>query len=113
MHLTTECTTLSPAAINRIKELGMNAMLLCITCEENKERANFVRGRALASVSEKLESLDVREKLKNMEKRLKDLVDSKIGEAMTTTGDKVEKIYAAVAAVDKTTSGKPKGAQNV
>ena len=112
MHLTTECTTLSPAAINELKELAMNAMLLCNTCVENNERDNFIRGRALASVSEKLESLDVGERLKNMEKRLTDLVNSKIGEAMTTTCDKEEKTYAAVVAVDKTTRGKPKGAQN-
>ena len=112
MHLTTECTALSPAAINGLTEMGMIAMLLWNTCVENNERDNFIRGRALASVSEKLESLDVVEKLKNMEKRLTDLVDSKIGEAMTTTCDKVEKTYAAVAAVDKSTSGKPKGAQN-
>ena len=30
---------------------------------------------------------------------------------MTTTCDKVEKTYAAVVAVDKTTGAKPKGAQ--
>ena len=112
MHLTTECTALSTAAINGIIELGMNAMLLCNTCVENNERDNFIRGRALEKVSEKLESLDVGKKLKNMEKRLTELVDSKIGEAMTTTCDKVEKTYAAVVAVDKTTSGKTKGAQN-
>ena len=64
-------------------------------------------------MSEKLESLDVGEKLKNMEKRLTDLVDSTIGEAMAITCDKVEKIYAAVVAMDKTTCGKPKGAQKV
>ena len=101
MHLTTECTALSPAAINGMIELGMNAMLLCNTCVENNERDNFIRGRAPASVSEKLESLDVGEKLKNMEKRLTDLVDSKIGEAMTTACDKVEKTYAAVVAWTK------------
>ncbi|XP_075261614.1 tRNA (uracil-5-)-methyltransferase homolog A-like [Convolutriloba macropyga] len=98
MHLTTGCTALSPAAINGIKELGMNAMLLCNTCVENNERDNSIKGRALASVSEKLESLDVGDKLKNMEKPLRDLVDSKIGEAMTTTCGKVEKTYAAVVA---------------
>ena len=105
MHLTTECTALSPAAINGMKELGMNAMLLCYTCVENNERDNLIRGRALASISEKLKSLDVSEKLKNMKKRQKDLVDSNIGEAMTTTCDKVKKTNAAVVAVDKTTSG--------
>ena len=82
-------------------------MLLCNTCVENNEQANFS-----LSVSEKVEGLDVGEKLKNMEKRLTDSVDSKIGEAISTTCDKVEKLYAAVVAVEKTTSEKPKGAQN-
>ena len=52
------------------------------------------------------------EKLKNMEKRLSDLVDSKNGDAMTTTCDNVDKTYASVVAVDKTMSGNPKRAQN-
>ena len=111
-HLTTECTAHSPAAMNGITELGKNAMLLFTTCAENKERDNFIRGRALASVSEKLESLDIGEKLKNMEKRLTDLVKSKNGDTRTTNCDKVEKTYAAVFAVDKTTSVKPKKSQN-
>ena len=75
MHLTTECTAITPAAVNRIKELGMNAMLLCNTCGVNNERDNFIRGRALASLSEKLESLDVGEKLKNTENQLTFLVN--------------------------------------
>ena len=43
-----------------------------------------------------------------MERRLTDLVDEKIGNATKMTCNKVEKIYAAVVAVE-TTSGKPKG----
>ena len=38
-----------------------------------------------------------------MEKRLTDLVDQKVGEAMKTTCKKVEKTYAAVVAVEKST----------
>ena len=38
MHLTAECTALSPAAITGIKELGMNAMLLCYNCVEQNEQ---------------------------------------------------------------------------
>ena len=112
MHLTTECTAISPAAINGIIELGMNVMLLCNSCVENNEQDKFIKGLVPESVSEKLESLDVGENLKNMEKRLTDLVDSKIGEALTTNCDKMEKTYAAVVAVDKTTSGNSKGAKN-
>ena len=54
---------------------------------------NFSRlkvGRALASVSEKLSTLDVGDKLKNMEKRLTYVVAQKVGEAMKTTREKVE-----------------------
>ena len=103
MHLTPECIALSTAAISGIKELGVNVMLLCNKCVENNESDNFIRGRALASVSEKLSTLDVGDKLKNMEKRLTDLVDQKVGEAMKTTCEKVEKTYAAVVAVEKST----------
>ena len=108
MHLTPECTALSPAAITSIKELVMNAMLLCNNCVEQNERDNFIRCRTLAKFAEKIDSLDVGEKLKNMERRLTDLVDEKIGNATKMTCDKVEKTYAAVVAVE-TTSGKPKG----
>ena len=100
MHLTTECTALSPSAINGIKEMEINAMLLCNTCVESNERDNFFRGRALASASEKLESLKVGKNLKNMEKRLTDLVDSKIGEARL------------LPPWTKSRAGNPKGAQN-
>ena len=108
MHLTPECTALSPAAITGIKELGMNAMLLCNNCVEENETDNFIRCQILAKVAEKIDSLNVGEKLKNMERRLTDLVDEKIGNATKMTCDNVEKTYAAVVAVE-TTSGKPIG----
>ena len=57
-------------------------MLLCNKCVENKESDNFIRGRALASISKKLSTLNVVDNLKNIEKRLTDLVDQKVGEAM-------------------------------
>ena len=66
-------------------------MLLCNKCVENNERDVFIRGRALASVSEKLSTLDVGDKLKIMERRLTDLVDQKVGEALKTTCEKVGK----------------------
>ena len=91
MNLTPECTALSPAAITGIKELGMNAVQLCNNCVEQNERDNFIRCRALAKVAEKVDSLDVGEKLKIMERRLTDLVDDKIGNATKMTCDKVEK----------------------
>ena len=82
MHLTTECTALSTAVISGIEESGVNVMLLCNKCAENNESDNFIRGRALASISKKLSTLNVIDKLKNIEKRLTDLVDQKVGEAM-------------------------------
>ena len=53
MHLTPERTALSPDAITGIKELGMNAKLLCKNSVERNERDNFVRCRTLAKVAEK------------------------------------------------------------
>ena len=88
MQLTLECTAFSTAAISGIKELGVNVKLLCKKCFEKNERDIFIRGRTLASVSEKLSTLDVGDKLKNMEKRLTDVVDQKIGETMKTTCEK-------------------------
>ena len=81
---------------------------LCNNCVEQNERDNFIRCRTLAKVAEKIDSLDVGEKLKNMERRLKDLVDEKIGNARKISCDKVKKTYAAVVAVE-TTSEKLKG----
>ena len=108
MHLTPECTALSPAATTGIKELGVNAMLVCNNCVEQNERDNLIRCQTLTKVAGKIDRLDVGEKLKNMESRLTDLVDETIGNATKMTCDKVEKTYAAVVAVE-TTSGKPKG----
>ena len=78
-------------------------MLLCNKCLEKNERDNFMQSRVLASVSEKLSTLDVFDKLKNMEKRLTNKVDQKIGEAKKTSCEKVEKTYAAVVAVENST----------
>ena len=111
IKLATECTILSNTAINGIKELGLNVMLLCNDCLENNERDNFIRCRTIANVAEKvfanvadkIDNLDVGKKLKSMETRLTDLVDQKIGSATETTCEKVEKTYAAVIAVDKAT----------
>ena len=47
--------------------------------------------RTLSKVAEKIDSLDVWEKLKNTERRLTDLVEEKIGNATKMTCDKVEK----------------------
>ena len=66
--LTPECTALSPAAITGNKVLGMNAMLFCNNCVIQNERDNFIRCRNLARIAEKIDNLDVGEKLKNLER---------------------------------------------
>ena len=48
VHVTPECTALSPAATTGIKELGMKAMLLCNNCIEQNERDNFVRCQTIS-----------------------------------------------------------------
>lgn len=103
MHLTSDCTLLSANAIVGIKELGLNIMLLCNTCLMNNERDSFIRCRAIAKVTEKIESLDVGDKLKSMEKRLTDLVDVKMGNVMKETCEKVDKTYSAIVKVEKST----------
>ena len=63
-------TALLPAAITGIKELGMKAKLLWNICVEENELGNFILCRSLAKIAEKIDSLDVEEKRKNMEKQL-------------------------------------------
>ena len=56
--------------ISGIKEFGLNVMLLCNICAESIERDNFMRGRELASASEKISTFDMGDKLKNVENKL-------------------------------------------
>ena len=42
MHLTESCTFLSKAALNGIKELGLNALLICDDCVELKKRDELI-----------------------------------------------------------------------
>ena len=56
----------------------------------------------MANMTEKIENLDFSNQLKNMEKRLTELVDKKIETAIKTTCDKVDKTYAAVVSVEST-----------
>ena len=54
MHLEPTCTGLLNVAINGIKELGRNALLLCNVCIENNERDNFIRNRTVNNLEEKI-----------------------------------------------------------
>ena len=56
MRLTPEYTTLSPAAITGIRDLGMNAIIICKDCVKENDRGNFIHCRTPANVAEK--SLD-------------------------------------------------------
>ena len=94
--MTTICTGLSSASLNGIIDLGNNIMLLCNECVDKNERDKFIRCRTMANMTEKIENLDFSNQLKNMEKRLTELVDKKIETAIKTTCEKVDKKYAAV-----------------
>ena len=76
-------------------------MLLCNECVDKNERDKFIRCRTMANMTE-IENLDFSNQLKNMEKRLTELVDKKIETAIKTTCEKVDKTYAAVVSVEST-----------
>ena len=101
MHLESTCTGLTNTAINGIKDLGLNAMLLCDTCVTNNERDNFIKCRTMMQMNEKIEkeSEGIQARLENMEKRLTALVDEKVENATKTTCEKLEKSYADVLSV--------------
>ena len=56
----------------------------------------------MANMTEKIENLDFSNQLKNMEKRLTELVDKKTETAIKTTCEKVDKTYAAVESTQET-----------
>ena len=96
LHLTTSCTGLTPVVVNGIKDLGTLAMLLCSSCHENNVRDRFIRNFTQSKLTEKLEELDINEKLQNMENRLTQIVEKKVDEALRNTCEKVEKTYSTV-----------------
>ena len=98
MHLTTECTALSNVAINGIKELGNNCMLMCNTCLDNGERDVFIRCRAQTKVESVISDLKIDEKLSNLENKFSELVDSKLAKLISKSCDKIEQNYAKVTA---------------
>ena len=81
----------------------MSCCFVILVCKIMNETDNFIRCKTLANIDKKLSNIDVTESLKSMERRLTDLVDQKIGNAMKTTCDKVEKTYSAVVAAETTT----------
>ena len=80
--MTTICTGLSSASLNGIIDLGNNIMLLCNECVDENERDKFIRCRTMANMTEMIENLDFSNQLKNMEKRLTELVDKKVETAI-------------------------------
>ena len=97
IHMTTIFTGLAAASLNVIIDLGNNIMLLCNGCVDKNERDKFIRCRTM-----QIENLDFSNQLKNMEKRLTELVDKKIETAIKTNCEKVNKTYAAVVSVEST-----------
>ena len=92
MHLEPTCTGLLNVAINGIKELGRNALLLCNVCIENNERDNFIRNRTVNNLEEKIN----KNKSSNAETLETQIVEKKINEAMRKIHDKVDESYANV-----------------
>ena len=70
MHLTAKCTKLSNNALSGIKELGMNILLLCITCiwANQIEKIKSLLAKPDAVKEKKLE------KMENEMKELKETV---------------------------------------
>ena len=95
MHLEPTCTGLSNVAINGIKELGRNAMLLCNVCIENNERDNFIRNRTVNNLEEKINK-NMSSNAETLETQIAQIVEKKINEAMRKTHDKVDESYANV-----------------
>ena len=92
LHLDT-CTELSTVAINGIKEIGANAMLICNTCLGKNKRDKFIKGRAL--VDEQSSKVDIDWKLKNVETLMNNMVERKLEEALNKTHEKVTRYYAS------------------
>ena len=84
MHLEGTCTGCNNNAINGIKDLGLNAMLLSDTYVTNNEKENFIKCRTMTQINEKIEkeSEGIQARLENMEKRLTALVDEKVENAI-------------------------------
>ena len=78
VHLISECTALSNVAINVIKKLVNNCMLMCNTCLENGERGVFIGLRALTKIERKILDLKIDEVLLQFGKKITDLFDSKL-----------------------------------
>ena len=95
MHLEPTCTGLSNVAINEIKELGRNSMLLCNVCIENNERDNFIRNRTVNNLEEKINK-NMSSNAETLETQIAQIVEKKINEALRKTHDKVDESYANV-----------------
>ena len=98
IHLTPVCTGLTQVAVNGIAELGKNAMLLCIKCEEKNERETFIRCRTSGKPEEKHEQFNFEAKMEQLKTSLTEIIETKVEEAMKTTSANVEDTYAKVVA---------------
>ena len=92
LHLTSECIALSNVALNGIRELVSNVMLLCNTCVDNKEHDSLIRGKNVANK----EKVNIGEKFQKVDAKMTKLVDKKVIQALKMTPDKVEITYSSV-----------------
>ena len=94
MHLEPTCTGLSNVAINGIKELGRNAMLLCNVCNEKTNATNSF-GTGLSTTWNKINK-NMSSNAETLETQIAQIAEKKRNEAMRKTHDKVDESYANV-----------------
>ena len=81
LHFNPECTSLSNVALNGIRELGINVMLLCKTCSDNIKHDSLIRRKTVAEV----EKLNFAKKVQKIEAEITKLVDMKVVEPLKLT----------------------------
>ena len=92
LHLTPECIALSNVALNGIRELVSNVMLLCITCVDNKKHDKLIPGKTV----ENKEKVNIGEKSQKVDAKMTKPVDKKVVQAPKIMLDKVEKTNSSV-----------------
>ena len=86
---------MSPVALNGIKDLGQNAMLLCTACVNNNERDAFILNRTMMQVNDR--PTQCAAKLESIEAKVTDLSKGgKFNEAMRKINEIVGESYASV-----------------
>ena len=96
LQLDPVCTGLTPAAVNGIKYLGLNCLLVCNNCVENEERAELNRCITIVRADDQIEGLNFEKKMK-MGIILTGLIETKNEDVCKKSCEKIAESYAAVA----------------